>query len=379
MKVLIATPFFSNLGGSELETIFIANYYASLKEVEQVDIYVAFNFNLNFTRTIYINKKVNIFNKPKLFNYRIIKQLNYGLKNKLKLEVTPIETVYWKILLSNKKYKTIYILTKTTLNYFVPVIKYSHKKNEIYTKYTTILYKDLKEVSARYLSQINKNIVTSAKQVSFFKNRLELTNVIEQETLIYKEDELLKRNKKIGKFRRYNFGVFSRISKEKQIEDSIQLIYNLKLENHYATLLIRGKGNDEKYYDKLKKLIIELDLTDVVFFEFESVPYDKVHTFFERVNCVLITSFFEAGPTVAIEAMAFGIPVLSYDVGAMRDRLKEFPELIAYNSKEFTEKAINLFLLKEEDYKVMCNQIQEYYKKNLSNTSVENFLKETLQ
>ena len=40
MKILITTPFFSNLGGSELETIHTANTFSSFKKVDEVVVYV---------------------------------------------------------------------------------------------------------------------------------------------------------------------------------------------------------------------------------------------------------------------------------------------------------------------------------------------------
>ena len=58
MKILITTPFFSNLGGSELETIHTANTFSSFKKVDEVVVYVHGEFDLKFSEGIFINKKI---------------------------------------------------------------------------------------------------------------------------------------------------------------------------------------------------------------------------------------------------------------------------------------------------------------------------------
>lgn len=376
MKILITTPFFSNLGGSELETIFTANYYSRQKNVSSVWIYVEADYNLSFLQDIYINDKIRIFKKPKFLRNFLVKKVDKKIIKLLNLELSIIDRFFWFFILK-KKFKTIYILTKTTLFYHLPIIKFTKSTEKINIKYTTILYNSISPSHLKYIKTVN-NIVTSDKQRNFFQSKLLIYKVVCLETLIFNEKHLLsyKPEKLEPKF---DFGILGRVSKEKQIEDTIYLIHNLKIShNTKATLLIRGAGVDQNYRDSLNDLIKTLNLSSQIVFENENVPYDKVDSFFQRIKIALVTSQYESGPTVAIEAMAFGIPVLSYDVGAMKDRLIKFPFLICENETDFSYKALKILTKNTSEYIKLCNEVKNHYRTRLSNKQTEYFLKNTL-
>jgi len=74
-----------------------------------------------------------------------------------------------------------------------------------------------------------------------------------------------------------------------------------------ARLIILGSGELEQ---KLKKLASDLNVEDSVsFFGFVSNPY----TYISKCNCFVLSSLFEGLGNVIIEAMACGVPVISYD------------------------------------------------------------------
>ena len=70
-----------------------------------------------------------------------------------------------------------------------------------------------------------------------------------------------------------------------------------------------------------------------------------------------------------LEAMAAGVPVLTYKVGAMADRLKNHQCLLANNFDELKEKALKLMTLNNSQYQTISNKLRNHYSLNLSNES----------
>ncbi|MBZ4036566.1 glycosyltransferase [Flavobacterium sp. 17A] len=378
MKILITTPFFQFSGGSELETIHTANTFASFAEVKEVHVFVAGVYNLKFTENIYINEKVKFFRRPDIFDKRYFYKLNNYLKKKLNLEALPFDFIYWKFK-KLSRFDKLYIITKSTLaSDYIPLIKLYKSKNNIVIKYTTIFFQPLENVVLKYLSQIRYNIVTSQKQKDFFVNQLNLKNAIAQEILLFNENLGVKKVRTKKDVSLYDFGILGRYSEEKQYEHAINLIENLRNKGFESTLIIKG-GCDEDYYKSLIKLVKEKNLEDLITLSFEEVSYDKVYDFFDVFNCFLITSKYEGGPNVGLEVMAYGLPILSYDVGAMKDRLNKFPELIALNEENLTKKAIEILNYEEVAFLQKCDDIKKEYTAKFSNNTKISFLKDFLE
>ncbi|KAF2333120.1 glycosyltransferase family 4 protein [Flavobacterium daemonense] len=376
MRVLITTPFFSNLGGSELETIHTANAIAALENVKQIDIFVYSIFDLSFCEDIEINSKIKFISYPAFFKNKILQKLNRLIKNSCDFDFSPIEYLYWKFTFV-EKYNNVYIITKSTLNYYIPIIKLYPLKQKIVVKFTTIFFEDMPTINLRYLSLVKENLVTSESQKNFFQEHLGLKNTIVQEVIIFKEDYGLSKVRKYHKTSLYDFGILSRFSSEKKIEDAINLIEKLKTKGYNKTLLIRGIG-DQSYYENLLKIVKDKKLIDSIVLEFESVPYDAIFDFFDRINCFLITSKYEGGPNIGLEVMAYGLPILSYKVGAMPDRLIDFPEFIAEGELELVDKAIGLINWREDIFVEKCQEIKSRYMNNYSNKTKKEYLRNFL-
>ena len=77
--------------------------------------------------------------------------------------------------------------------------------------------------------------------------------------------------------------------------------------------------------------------------------------------------------------MGYGLPILSYDVGAMRDRLINFPEFIAENQDDLKKKAISILNYDEHEFIEICAKVKNEYINWYSNNLKFKFLNDFLQ
>ncbi|MBO2544278.1 glycosyltransferase [Salegentibacter sp. BDJ18] len=272
--------------------------------------------------------------------------------------------LFWKCFFC-KTIQGIYILSKSSSDYFHPIIETYKKKNRIIIKYTTILYGPISEYRRNLLKSVKVNVVTSPKQAKHFKDILDIENVETQEIIIRKENYALE-NVLVSENFDFDFGIISRLSREKQIEHALDLIILLNRKGFRKNLFIKGEG-DLEYINELNSKILTNNLTEQVVIEHIPVHPDKVIQEFPRFRCFLITSKFEGGPNIGLELMAAGKPMISYKVGAMEDRLKNFPQLLASNLEEMVEKSLKVLNAPHKEYITICKSLQEEYSNNYRN------------
>ena len=162
------------------------------------------------------------------------------------------------------------------------------------------------------------------------------------------------------------FGVVSRLSKEKKIEDIIKIVENIK---EKISLEIIGDGPDK---NKLKDLTKKLNISNKVKFV-GSVNPKKIHSVMQRFNYFINNSDFEGFPNSVVEALSSGIPVLaSQSHGGINDIIINKNFGIIFNNnlelknilKKITQKKIEFKIEKKKLIKHLNNFSE---KKNTSN------------
>ena len=107
-------------------------------------------------------------------------------------------------------------------------------------------------------------------------------------------------------------GAFGRLSPEKGQENLLIAFGKLK-KNPATSLILVGDGLDR---NKLENLAVELGISSRVFFH----GHQKfMRDYYDAIDLLVLPSLSEGLPNVVLEAMALGKPVLSTDVGAIRE------------------------------------------------------------
>jgi glycosyltransferase involved in cell wall biosynthesis len=115
-----------------------------------------------------------------------------------------------------------------------------------------------------------------------------------------------------------NIGILSNIKEDKGFEDLIKLSKRLKEEGIKFKFIIAGKDLMNGYF---QRMVFSKGLQD--YFEFLGYIEDK-KGFFNDIDLFLLPTYIEGLPTSILEAMKYGVPVISTNVGGI-------PELIIHN------------------------------------------------
>ncbi len=136
----------------------------------------------------------------------------------------------------------------------------------------------------------------------------------------------------------FNIGILARLSKEKNHKLFLTIANELKDMEHF-TFHIAGDGPERDFVEKEMK---NLKLSHKVKVLGQvSNPYE----FICNMDLLLLTSFREVFPMVVIEAMATGTPIVSVDIGGIKEAIVDHETgiLISHHSeKEFAEKIMLL-------------------------------------
>ena len=351
MKILVLHGHLS-MGGEERVLL---NVLRNLVELNyDVDLLITWN-----------HKENNLFENeiPKKVNYEFLFD-SYNGKNKLIKEIYRIKakTTYLKKIekkIKKEKYDIVIDYSSNLLKYDnfdikIPVFAWIHFSLTFGEKLTLEKTKKYKKQYKKYskifaITRVMKEefinkVGIDEKKVELVYNPIDLK-------LIEKKAENVE--KKYENYLKQDYFLqVSRLTQQKQPEHLVDIYYKLKQAGIKEKLYFIGDGEKKEIIkQKIKEYNLEDDI--ILLGQIEN-PYP----FFKNAKLFVHTAKYEGLPTVLLESLALGTPVVSYDCPTgPRDILgknSEYGELISLNDKDmFVEKVLELMNSKEkyEKYK----------------------------
>jgi len=197
-------------------------------------------------------------------------------------------------------------------------------------------------------------------------NANKLTTLIDQkyariDQCAFQENTLLKiplPSEKIN-----HFLCLGRLDENKNIATVIAAFKKCNLKD--ATLTIVGDGEEKRNL----KDFAEPD-SRISFLNF--VSNQELATVFKNIDCLIIASKKESGPITAVEAMAAGRLVLSTRVGAMPERLPDYPFWFNGSPEDLGAQLLTLNALDTSVVSKYALRLRNDYKENFSKEGIGN-------
>jgi glycosyltransferase involved in cell wall biosynthesis len=322
MKVLINTPHISLLGG-------VANHYKGLKKYWQGEI---------------------------VYNY-------IGARNKVpRLLILVYDYCRFALICHSRKYDLIVLnpsLGKTAIirdSLFLKIACFLKIKTIIFIHgWDKSIEKSISIKTGNFINKY-KNAAAFIVLSSEFKNKL-LSWGFKQPIYLLTtkvEDTLVGNWVRTNEPKKFRILFLARIVKEKGILLALRAFHNVHLKFPEAILTVVGDGD---YLKEIKRIIANETITNV---EVKGALYDlELINAFKTSSIYLFPSYYGEGmPTSVLEAMAFGLPVITRPVGGLIDFFEN--ENMGYlidslNPDDFAQKII--YLLENPD---KINEIGKY-------------------
>lgn len=149
-----------------------------------------------------------------------------------------------------------------------------------------------------------------------------------------------------------------RVSPHKKYEDAIKIFdYYKKYINAKSRLIFAG-GVMEPYYLRLADYVRDLKLNDVIFTK--QISFSQLLAYYSTADVFLCMSEHEGYCIPLIEGMAFDIPVIAYDAGAVSGTMGNSGILINDKNPVFVAKIIDK-LVKDSDFREGVVEGQRQY------------------
>ena len=347
MKVLVLHGHLS-MGGEERVLLSVLKNLVELNY--DVDLLITWNHGEN-----------NLFENeiPEKVNYKFLFD-NYNGKNKLIKEIYRIRakaTYLKKVekIIKEKKYDIVIDYSSNLLKYNnldikVPVFAWIHFSLTFGEKLSTDKIEKYKRQYKKYdkiLAICDTMRDEFVEILGMEKNKVELVyNPIDLEAIRKKAETIDKKYKNYLK--QDYFLQVSRLTEQKQPEHLVDIYYKLKQQGIKEKLYFIGNG--EKI-ELIKQKIREYNLkNDVVLLGQIENPYP----FFKNAKLFVHTAKYEGLPTVLLESLTLGTPVVAYDCPTgPKDILgqnSEYGELIPLNDKDTFVEKIHELMNKNEKY-----------------------------
>lgn len=165
-------------------------------------------------------------------------------------------------------------------------------------------------------------------------------------------------SQRMGNIRNLLF--LARIDKRKGIYETIDTFALLKQKYPYLILNVCGDSNDKQFVQDVKNYVAKSNIKDIVF---HGAVYGKKKTQAFKDNDLYILPTYEEGmATSQLEAMAFGLPIISRPEGGIKDHFKDGEMGYLINSLDPHEYADRIsYLIEHPDVcKEMSNRAYQY-------------------
>ena len=347
MKVLVLHGHLS-MGGEERVLLSVLKNLVELNY--DVDLLITWNHGEN-----------NLFENeiPEKVNYKFLFD-NYNGKNKLIKEIYRIRakaTYLKKVekIIKEKKYDVVIDYSSNLLKYNnfdikMPVFAWIHFSLTFGEKLSADKIEKYKKQYKKYdkiLAICDTMRDEFVEILGMEKNKVELVyNPIDLEAIRKKAENI---DKKYENYLKQDYFLqVSRLTEQKQPEHLVDIYYKLKQQGIKEKLYFIGNGEKvELIKQKIKEYKLENDV--ILLGQIEN-PYP----FFKNAKLFVHTGKYEGLPTVLLESLAFGTPVVAYDCPTgpkdILGKNSEYGELIPLNDKDtFVEKVYEL-MNKNEKY-----------------------------
>ena len=347
MKILVLHGHLS-MGGEERVLL---NVLRNLIELGyDVDLLITWNHGEN-----------NLFENeiPKKVNYEFLFD-NYNGKSKIIKEIYRLrtKTTYLKKvekIIEEKKYDVIIDYSSNLLKYKnfdikVPIFAWIHFSLTFGEKLSGEKVEKYKKQYKKYdkiLTICDTMRDEFVEILGMDKTKVELVyNPINLEIIRKKAEDV---NPKYGNYLKEDYFLqVSRLTQQKQPEHLVDIYYKLKQRGIKEKLYFIGNGEKVKLIkQKIKEYNLEDDI--ILLGQIEN-PYP----FFKNAKLFLHTAKYEGLPTVLLESLAFGTPVVAYDCPTgpkdILGKNSEYGELIPLNDKDTFVKRVYELVDNNEKY-----------------------------
>jgi glycosyltransferase involved in cell wall biosynthesis len=136
----------------------------------------------------------------------------------------------------------------------------------------------------------------------------------------FEDARFVQRNRQVSRFspnHKWVFSLVGRIVPVKGILDIIETAHYLRThwKKNFIFELVGPYDEDPIYFEECKRKVQDLKLESYIIF----LGPKKVQEYLKEPDLILLSSHSEALPMAALEGMASGIPIISTDVGSVRD------------------------------------------------------------
>ena len=155
------------------------------------------------------------------------------------------------------------------------------------------------------------------------------------------------------------------VNEHKNIEGILRVIAKIEKQIKEINFIIIGEHSD-KYLNFAKKLNINLKKTTFI----NQIPHNEIAKKLQNSNLFVLFSNYENLPCVILEAFSCGVPVISTDVGGIKEFFpKKFGCLIDIKDETALFNKIKLMF---NDFKVDKNKMHNFVEKEFSEASIAN-------